>query len=385
MAEWARLGEWFMAEPAPRQPLADLAIYALLPLLLLGGLLAGLIASGVIPLVSSPDRGGVVDALFLGSVGVVITGIDDVVLISADGRVTVAIAAGSVSSPVLLRYQELALSENTILAQGYPSTGRLFELSAQPEIASDGAVTFQPMLSITVAIGPGDLVLAGNDYSRFALQHYLEQERSWDVLDTTADPSNSTVVAHVDRLSRFALTIGPAADGGAALTPARPEAAPAEADTPTPSPIPVPEPRATIPLAAPPIPVPTATALPTPTPVSSPTPAATPAPSPTPPPRSTPTTIPTSTPIPTPTPAPTPIPTPTPAPTPIPTPTPAPTPIPTPTPTPTPIPTPTPTPAHSHADTDADAHSHADTDADAHPFPEAGLHSGPTEVGISRS
>lgn len=51
-----------MAEPTPRSPLADsshkpgdsivsnLALYALLPLVLLGGLLAGLIAYGVIPL-----------------------------------------------------------------------------------------------------------------------------------------------------------------------------------------------------------------------------------------------------------------------------------------------------------------------------------------------
>ncbi|MDA1127646.1 MAG: hypothetical protein O2913_02970 [Chloroflexi bacterium] len=129
-----------MAEPTPRYPLADLAIYALLPLLVLGGILAGLIASGVIPLISSSDRGGVVGALFLGPVGVLITGSDDVELVSGEGRVRVAISSGSVTSPVLLSYQELDTTENIILGKGYPSTGRFFELSAQPQIANDGPV-----------------------------------------------------------------------------------------------------------------------------------------------------------------------------------------------------------------------------------------------------
>ena len=141
-----------MAEPTPRQPLADLAKYALLPLLVLGGIFAGLIGSGVIPLVSSPDRSGVVDALFLGSVGVLITGNDDVELVSEDGRVTVAIAAGSVTSPVLLRYQALNQTGNAVLGKGYPAIGRYFELSVRPEKATDGPVRFQPMLSTTIRV-----------------------------------------------------------------------------------------------------------------------------------------------------------------------------------------------------------------------------------------
>ncbi len=227
-----------MAEPASRWPIkngrsepladsdqgptptrwgmkSDLAIYALLPLL--GGLLAGLIASGVLPLVSSPDRGGVVDALFLGPVGVVITGKDTVELRSEDGRVTVAIAAGSVPSPFVLSYQESGPSGTPRLPQGYLSTGRFFELSAQPENAADGPVRFQRMLSITIGIGPHDLTMAGNDYSRFALQHFLEEERSWDILETIPIPFNSTVVAHVNSLSRFALTVAPDVDAAASL------------------------------------------------------------------------------------------------------------------------------------------------------------------------
>ena len=49
-----------MAEPTSRNPLAELAVYALLPLLVLGGILAGLIASGVIGSAGSggADSGG---------------------------------------------------------------------------------------------------------------------------------------------------------------------------------------------------------------------------------------------------------------------------------------------------------------------------------------
>ena len=383
-----------MAEPTPNRPLADLARFALVPLLLLGGILAGLIASGVIPLVSSPARDGVIDALILGSVGVVITGIDDVELVSENGRVTVAIAAGSVSSPVLLRYQELDPSGNIILARGYPSTGRFFELSAQPEVAADGPVTFLPMLAIIVAIGSVDLVLAGNDYSRFALQHYLEQQGTWDVLETIANPSNSTVTAHVSSLSRFALTIGPAAIGDVVLTPARLEAAPPEAKTPPPSPnlLPVLSPASPPATASLPV-LPPATALPTPTPVPSPTPAATvaggpaavpgsaltPIPTPTPISTRTPTRTPTLTPISTPTlrptAAPTLTPTLTPKPTVVPTPTPTPTPIPTAVPTPTPTPTPTlRRPQHQRRYTNGGTYADAYTNADPNAYTNGGTY-----------
>ena len=240
--------------PTRRGMKSDLVKLALLPLLMLGGLFAGLVVSGVLPLTLSPDKNGVLEALFLGPVGVVITGKDPVKLRSENGQVTIAIAAGSVSFPVLLSYQESDSSGTPSLPHGYLSTGRFFELSAQPERAADGPVKFQQMLSITVGIGPDDLALAGNDYSRFALQHFLEQEQSWDVLKTTADPANSTIVAWVDNLSRFALTVGPGAD-------VDPLAGPQVAESPAPAVTAAPEQSAAISSAATPIPVPTATAL----------------------------------------------------------------------------------------------------------------------------
>ena len=96
----------------PRRPstggrLVDLAIFAILPLVLLGGLLGGLIATGVLSLKpSAGGGGGALEALLLGPVGVVITGRDDVELTSADGMVTVFIPTGSVSSPITLDYQK---------------------------------------------------------------------------------------------------------------------------------------------------------------------------------------------------------------------------------------------------------------------------------------
>ena len=65
------------------------------------------------------------------------------------------------------------------------------------------------MVSMTMVIGPNELALAGNDYSRFFIQHYLNETMSWDVLPTTADLRASTVMAQVGSLSRFALTVGP--------------------------------------------------------------------------------------------------------------------------------------------------------------------------------
>jgi len=188
-------------------PGVDPAKYAILLLVLLGSLLAGLIASGVLPLKTSTDSGKVLYPYFLGPEGVVITGRDAVKLRSSGGEVVIDISAGSVSSPALLRYQRIIPSGIPSLPQGYLSTGRFFVLSAEPETADGSPVKFQQMLSITVAIEPGDLELAGNDYSRFAIQHFLEQQRYWEVLETTANPPTSTVVAQVDGLSLFALTV----------------------------------------------------------------------------------------------------------------------------------------------------------------------------------
>ncbi|MCH7737750.1 MAG: hypothetical protein IH872_10175, partial [Chloroflexi bacterium] len=189
--------------------ISNLAIFAILPLILLGALLAGLIASGVLSLKPSSDGQGVFDALLLGPVGVVITGKDDVELRSADGLVTVVIPAGSVTSPFTLDYRESGPPETSSLPAQFLSTGRFFELTAHTIDASAGPVEFQQMISITMGIGPNDLALAGDDYSRFFIQHYLSDLMSWDVLPTTADLRASTVTAQVGGLSKFALTIGP--------------------------------------------------------------------------------------------------------------------------------------------------------------------------------
>lgn len=79
----------------------NLVIFAILPLILLGGLLTGPVASGVLTLNPSSDNGRVLDALLLGSVGVVVTSKDEIELKTADGFVTVAILPGSVGSKIV--------------------------------------------------------------------------------------------------------------------------------------------------------------------------------------------------------------------------------------------------------------------------------------------
>ena len=192
-----------------------MAIFAVLPLILLGTLLAGLIAFGVLSLKPSTDGDGVLNALLLGPVGVVVTGNDDVELRSVDSLLTVVVPAGSVTSPITLVYRESGLSEAPGLPLGFISTGRFFELSAQSIDTAAGPVKFQQMISMTMVIGPNELALAGNDYSRFFIQHYLNETMSWDVLPTTADLRASTVMAQVGSLSRFALTVGPSRGIGA--------------------------------------------------------------------------------------------------------------------------------------------------------------------------
>ncbi|NQW23116.1 MAG: hypothetical protein HQ475_06700, partial [SAR202 cluster bacterium] len=268
-----------MAEPSSRWPfrneqsgtVVDLAVYALLPLVLLGILLAGLIASGVLPLTPSRDGGAVLEAFFLGPVGVVITGKDATELRSQDGRVTVAIPAGFVTTPVLLRYRETGVSGTRPLPQNYLSAGWFFNLSAQPVKAGNGPVKFQQKLSIAIDIGPEDLAMAENDYSRFAIQHLHDGEPAWVVLETIADPFAATVTAKVDSLSRFALTIGPAANEPP--TPSQlAQVLPVATKTPPPAPtlIPTPAPTPAPPAAphpqAPLTPMPVATAPPVPTP-----------------------------------------------------------------------------------------------------------------------
>ena len=91
------------SNPTPKvSTMSDLAIFAILPMVLLGGLLAGLVAPGVLSLKPSTNGKGAVEALLLGLAGVLITGKDDVKLRSSNGLVTVAVPAGSVSSPITL-------------------------------------------------------------------------------------------------------------------------------------------------------------------------------------------------------------------------------------------------------------------------------------------
>ena len=99
------------ANPRPKvSTMSDLAIFAILPMALLGGLLAGLVALGVLSLKPSTDGKGAVEALLLGPAGVLITGKDEVKLRSSNGLVTVAVPAGSVSSPITLNYHEAGVS-----------------------------------------------------------------------------------------------------------------------------------------------------------------------------------------------------------------------------------------------------------------------------------
>ena len=309
--------------------LSNLAIFAILPLVLLGGLLAGLIASGVLTLKPSSDGAGVLGALLLGPAGVVITCKDDVELRSADGLVTVSIPAGAVTSPITLEFQESGPAETPRLPPGFLNTGRSFQLSARPSDAGDGPVEFQQMISIAMGIGPNELALAGNDYSRFFIQHFLSEPMYWEVLPTTANLLESTVMAKISNLSQFALTFGPSADFDVRPEPGS-DGPLSSAATSIPSATLPSEPTQVSPADATPIDAPTAAALSTPVPMPTPS--------------LTPTAVPTQAPSPVPTATAIPVPTPTALPTPTLVPTPAPTPSMSPPATPTPVPTPTATP-----------------------------------------
>ena len=76
----------------------DMAIFAILLMVLIGGLPAGLVASGVLSLKPLTDGKGTVEVLLLGPAGALITGKHDVKLRSSNCLVTVAVPAGSVSS-----------------------------------------------------------------------------------------------------------------------------------------------------------------------------------------------------------------------------------------------------------------------------------------------
>jgi hypothetical protein len=191
-------------------PMARLAVFAILPLLVLAGLLSVLIATGVLSLApSSNDFGDTITALLIGPSGVLITGKDMVDVVSADGRGKVTVPAGSFNEPIILEFQELGKIGSPGLPEGYVSAGRMFDLSARTVDAENSSITFRPMLTISIDIGPAELGVAEDDFSRFFIQHQHRQTQAWDVSTSTADPVASTVTAKTGSLSRFALTVGP--------------------------------------------------------------------------------------------------------------------------------------------------------------------------------
>ena len=100
----------------------DLAIFAILPIVLLGGSLAGLVASGVLSKTSTDGKGDV-EALLLCPERVLITGKDDVKLWSSNGLVTVVVPAGSVFSPITSNYHEAGFFGMPVMLQGFTGLG----------------------------------------------------------------------------------------------------------------------------------------------------------------------------------------------------------------------------------------------------------------------
>ena len=145
----------------------------------------------------------------MGLAGLLITGNDDVKLRSSNGLVTVAVPAGSVSSPITLNYHEAGVSDRPEMPQGFTGAGVYFRLSVTSSDAGGDSVDLQRMLSITITIGPDELALAEADYSRFVIHHYMSRFQNWETLPTQADPVASQVTVQIGGLSLFALTVGP--------------------------------------------------------------------------------------------------------------------------------------------------------------------------------
>ena len=137
--------------------------------------------------------------------GVLITGKDDVKLRSSNGLVTVAVPAGSVSSPITSNYHEAGFFGMPVMLQGFTGLG----VSVTSLGAGGCPVDLQQMQSITVAIGPDELALAEDDYWRFVIHHYLDRFQNWEALPIQAGSPPSAVAAQVGDLSLFALMVGP--------------------------------------------------------------------------------------------------------------------------------------------------------------------------------
>ena len=71
----------------------------------------------------STDGKGDVEALLLWPERVLITGKDDVKLWSSNGLVTVAVPAGSVSSPITSNYHEAGFFGMPVMLQGFTGLG----------------------------------------------------------------------------------------------------------------------------------------------------------------------------------------------------------------------------------------------------------------------
>ena len=101
----------------------DMAIFAILPMVLIGGLPAGLLASGVLSLKPLTDGKGAVEVLLLGPPGDLITGKHDVKLRSSNGLVTVVVPAGSVFSPITSIYHEDGFSDMPEMSRSFTGAG----------------------------------------------------------------------------------------------------------------------------------------------------------------------------------------------------------------------------------------------------------------------
>ena len=115
-----------MANSNPRPKVStklDLVIFAILPMVFLGGLLAGLVASGVLSLKPLTDGKGAVEVLLLGPAGDLITGKHDVKLRSSNGLVTVVVPPGSVFSPITSNYHEDGFSDMPEMSRSFTGAG----------------------------------------------------------------------------------------------------------------------------------------------------------------------------------------------------------------------------------------------------------------------
>ncbi len=115
-----------MANCNPRPKVStklDLVIFAILPMVFLGGLLAGLVASRVLSLKPLTDGKGAVEVLLLGPAGDLITGKHDVKLRSSNGLVTVVVPAGSVFSPITSNYHEDGFSDMPEMSRSFTGAG----------------------------------------------------------------------------------------------------------------------------------------------------------------------------------------------------------------------------------------------------------------------